>query len=252
MSLPPPGRPLRIGPRPLPLHMAVETWITQLSFAGLTLSSGVLPPWKGPALPPLLPNLLPRALAESQSPAQNQARPEALDAARLVTAVSAAAKMRMETFVSGVARYQAAPASERPSRPEAIWTEGAARLHSYGGNGAPVVVIPSLVNRADILDLSTDRSFVRDLAAEGLAVYLLDWNAPGETERGYSCADYITRVMIPALKHVRARHGCAAHVIGYCMGGTLAMAPTGLIWPSASAVNNSRARAAVASMSICG
>src|SRR4051812_27836577 len=104
----PPGRPLRIGPRPLPLHMAVETWITQLSFAGLTLSSGVLPPWKMPAaLPVLLPNLLPRALAESQS----RARPETLEPTRLVAAVSAAAKSRMETFVRGVARYQAAPAS---------------------------------------------------------------------------------------------------------------------------------------------
>ena len=205
--------------------MAMETWITQLSFAGLTLSSGVLPPWKGPALPSLLPNLLPRALAESQSPAQNQAKPEALDPARLVTAVSAAAKTRMDTFVSGVARYQTAPAPERPVRPPTVWTQGAARLHFYGGEGAPVVVIPSLVNRADILDLSSDRSFVRDLAANGLATYLLDWNAPGEAERNYSCADYITRVMIPVLEHLRARHGRAAHVIGYCMGGTLAMAP---------------------------
>ncbi len=210
----------RLGPRPLPLHMAVETWITQLSFAGLTLSSGVLPPWKMP-VPATLPNLLPRALAESQSHPQ----PDALDPAQLVTAVAAAAKARMESFMRGVARYHTAPPSDRLARPDAVWSQGNARLRFYGGQGAPVMVMPSLVNRADILDLSADRSFMRDLATGGLATYLLDWDAPGDVERNYASADYIMQVAIPALAHLHERHGVAAHLIGYCMGGTLAMAP---------------------------
>ena len=74
--------------------------------------------------------------------------------------VAVAAKARMDGFVRGVARYQKADAPVRPTAPAPIWTHGAAALRHYGGTKTPVFVVPSLVNRATVLDLSADRSLL--------------------------------------------------------------------------------------------
>ena len=228
--------PLRLGPRPLPLHLGVEAWIAQLSFAALTLSSAGLRNSKLPltnlpplGLPPLgLPHLglpaldlLSRALREGQPDAD----PAQIDPVQLVNAVAAAAKARMEGFVRGVARYQDAPVPNRPIPPAPIWTQGAASLRFYGGTKTPVLVVPSLINRATVLDLSPDRSFLRALAQEDIATYLLDWGAPGPEELTYDVGAYIARVLLPALHAVAMRERAPVHLAGYCLGGTLSMAP---------------------------
>jgi polyhydroxyalkanoate synthase len=109
--------------------------------------------------------------------------------------------------------------------PPPIWSAGAATLRAYGTAGVPVLVVPSLINRSTILDLAPDRSFMRALADAGLAAYLLDWDAPGEQERAYDTAAYVARILLPALREVARRHGAPAALVGYCMGGTLAVAP---------------------------
>jgi polyhydroxyalkanoate synthase len=139
--------------------------------------------------------------------------------------VATAAKARMEGFVRGVARYQDAPQPDSPAPPAPVWTQGAAALRYYGGTRTPVLVVPSLINRATVLDLSADRSFLRALARADIATYLLDWGTPGADERGYDVAAYITRVLLPALHTVAMREKGPVHLAGYCLGGTLVMAP---------------------------
>ena len=212
-----------MGPRPLPLHLGVEAWITQLSFAALTLSSAGLRNSKAP-LPDL--DLLSRALRESQP---DGAATAPIDPVQLVNAVARAAKARMEGFARGVARYQDAPKPNHPVPPAPIWTHGAAGLRSYGGTKTPVLVVPSLINRATVLDISADRSFLRALAAADIATYLLDWGAPGPEELSYDVGAYITRVLLPALHTVAMREKGPVHLVGYCLGGTLAMAPAVLV-----------------------
>ena len=53
------------------------------------------------------------------------------------------------------------------AEPAVLWRGGSARLLDYGGAGRPVLFVPSLVNRAYILDLAPGRSLVRHLAARG-------------------------------------------------------------------------------------
>ena len=58
--------------------------------------------------------------------------------------------------------------------------------------GAPVLVVPSLINRAYVLDLLPEASLLRHLVgAPALRPLLLDWGAPGEAERGFGLDDYI-------------------------------------------------------------
>ncbi len=87
-----------------------------------------------------------------------------------------------------------------------------------------MLVVPSLINRAYILDLAPGQSLLRYLAAQGLRPLLLDWGAPGEEERGFDVGDYITRRLEPAAEIARQAAGAAPVVLGYCMGGLLALA----------------------------
>ena len=52
-------------------------------------------------------------------------------------------------------------------------------------------VIPSLVNRGYIMDLTAERSFLRFLASPGNAALLVDWGTPGETELAQTLDDYV-------------------------------------------------------------
>jgi len=146
------------------------------------------------------------------------------DAVKFVDALTAEAKARMDRLLAGVTRYQTHPFQRTRTAPPPVWTHGNAALHDYGGQGPAVMVVPSLVNRAYILDLAADRSLMALLSQSGLRAFLLDWGAPGATERDYNADDYITHVIIPALEHVRALTGQPPRLAGYCMGGTLTAA----------------------------
>ena len=87
----------------------------------------------------------------------------------------------------------------------------------------PVVIVPSLINKAYICDLEPGRSLVAGLAALGHDVYLVDWGTPGEEDAD----EDVTYVLAVLLQHsIRriARHAKSpkVHLFGYCMGGTLA------------------------------
>jgi polyhydroxyalkanoate synthase len=80
--------------------------------------------------------------------------------------------------------------------------------------------VPSLINRAYILDLMEGGSMLRWLAGQGVHPYLLDWGWPGEVERGFSLTDYIAGRLERALAAVPG----PVVLAGYCMGGLLALA----------------------------
>ncbi|TNE90996.1 MAG: alpha/beta fold hydrolase [Deltaproteobacteria bacterium] len=87
----------------------------------------------------------------------------------------------------------------------------------------PVVVVPSLINKASVCDLEPDRSLVGGLAALGHPVYLVDWGVPGaeDAEHGVGeiLLDLLHRSIFRACHHAGADK---AYLLGYCQGGTLA------------------------------
>src|SRR3989304_5636353 len=70
-----------------------------------------------------------------------------------------------------------------------------------------VLVVPSLINRAYILDLAAEHSLMRYLAARGLDAALVAWGAPGPVERGFALTDYIAGRLGSALAAARAGAG---------------------------------------------
>jgi poly(3-hydroxyalkanoate) synthetase len=125
-------------------------------------------------------------------------------------------------FLAGIAAYRRHPYQRLMQEPPAVWDEGGSRLVDYtaGGSGPLVVVVPSLINRAYILDLMPGKSLMRYLAAEGLQPLLLDWGYPGPAERRFTLTDYIAGRLERALMDI----GRPVILVGYCMGGLLALA----------------------------
>jgi len=95
--------------------------------------------------------------------------------------------------------------------------------------GSPVVLVPSLINRAWILDLEPGRSLVDGLAGLGHPTYLVDWGEPGpedaEEDVGYVLLELLHRSIDRICRHARAQD---ALLMGYCLGGTLSAMYTAL------------------------
>ena len=75
----------------------------------------------------------------------------------------------------------AIPTAATLADPPVLWHEGhdaAARLRAAPA-APPVLVVPSLINRAYILDLAPGKSLLRFLAGQGLRPLLVDWGAAG-------------------------------------------------------------------------
>lgn len=89
-------------------------------------------------------------------------------------------------------------------------------------DGAPLLLVPSLINRSYILDLEPDRSLVRAMTGAGHPVYLVDWGTPGPEDAaedvGYLLLELLHRSIDRVCRHARLP---AVAVLGYCQGGTL-------------------------------
>ncbi len=87
-----------------------------------------------------------------------------------------------------------------------------------------MLVVPSLINRYYILDLLPERSFLQHLASSGLRPLVIDWAAPGSQERHFDLVDYVTGRLESAFAAARQIADGPIGVVGYCMGGLLALA----------------------------
>jgi len=153
---------------------------------------------------------------------------ERADETALIEALASEGHRRLDRFLDGVLNYRRYPtaraAVERPVR----WREGTTLLRDYRrGNDATaprLLVVPSLINRYYILDLEPEVSFLADLAARGYAPFVVDWDAPGAEEQGFDLTRYIAGRLEAALDAVKREPGGPIIVVGYCMGGNLALA----------------------------
>ncbi len=139
---------------------------------------------------------------------------------------------RAAAALKGLQVYQDAPRAARPPAPPVVARAGRARLLDYGGAGRPVVVVPSLINTSDILDLADDRSLMRWLAGQGLNPLLVDWGTPHRDEGDRSIAHHVEALLLPLLRSIDADRA----LVGYCLGGTMALAAAAIQPPVALAL----------------
>jgi polyhydroxyalkanoate synthase len=88
----------------------------------------------------------------------------------------------------------------------------------------PVLLVPSLINKYYILDLLPKKSYVEFLVNQGFAVYLIDWGVVDDADRGLTLEKYIGHYLHGAVKEITlGREQEKVSLIGYCMGGTMAL-----------------------------
>jgi len=155
---------------------------------------------------------------------------EGLEPAALPAAVFAELLRQDAALIAGIAAYRRHPYARALADPPVVWVEGGSRLLDYGATapdraaGPVLLVVPSLINRAYVLDLMEEASFLRWLAARGMRPLLLDWGWPGEAERRFGLTDVIAGRLERALVAAAAIAGERVVMVGYCMGGLLALA----------------------------
>lgn len=206
----------RENPRPLGFHLMVTAMTWNGAVAGL----------------PAFLSGLPMAHGTLTDDADTLRATMALAGPDLAGDVTDRALARIEAMLRGVRAYQAHPhvraGYQGDGGPAIIYRNGSLRLLDFApGNrksGRTVVMVPSLINPSYILDLSTGRSLMRHLAGAGLRPILVDWGAPASPEQGFDVGDYVTERLEPALAEVTHDVGEPPALIGYCMGGNLALA----------------------------
>nr|WP_298684922.1 alpha/beta fold hydrolase [uncultured Dongia sp.] len=221
-------RQYRLGPRPLPQHLslAAATWAN--SAAALpALSSALANSHSNPSQSPE-PNLkqLQASLAELGPQIQ------AADPAALMTALQLEGRRRFGQLLTGIEAYRKHPNRRDLAPAPVLWDQGTTKLRDYrtqaeSGKSTKrprVLVIPSLVNRYYVLDLDRETSFLRWLDAHGCDPFVVDWDGPGYLERGFSLTDYVAGRLEAALDAVKREPGGPIYLVGYCMGGNLALA----------------------------
>jgi polyhydroxyalkanoate synthase subunit PhaC len=211
-DLPAPLR--RRGPRPLLLHLTLAMLRSTVSRT-TSLSSN-------PASPSLN-TAFAEATAAIVAALRDPARADS--AADVFPSVVVEETLRQDAdLIAGIAAYRRHPYARALDDPPAVWTEGETRLLDYGGDGVPALFVPSLVNRAYVLDLAPGRSMLRWLAGQGVRPLLLDWGWPTAVERAFTLTDYVAGRLERAMGAAAGAVGGTTVLVGYCMGGTLAVA----------------------------
>ena len=205
----------RRGPRPLPAHLQLAmtrgamAWQTAMPFASGSAN------WNG-AWRISKPGQ-DKAARIARGLAEGGHRPEAFWGA-----VQQQLLKQDSALIAGIAAYRRHPYERALQDPPAIWSEGGSRLLDYApGNDGPLVLfVPSLVNRAYVLDLTEEHSLLRHLAGQGMRPLLLDWGWPGEEERRLD----LTALIAGRLERALMAAPGPVILAGYCMGGLLALA----------------------------
>ena len=126
----------------------------------------------------------------------------------------------------------AGPLGVTPKR--TLYAQGTLKLHHYRPLAdrvyrTPVLVVTSLVNQPTILDLVPGQSLMEFLLRSGYDVYLIEWGRPRREHRHLQLEDYVLERLPRCVERVLQDSGeRALTLLGYCVGGLLAVLYTAL------------------------
>jgi polyhydroxyalkanoate synthase len=129
---------------------------------------------------------------------------------------------RLARMLAGLRRYQQAERPAPPPPAPVVARAGRALLRDYGtgGPGPALLFVPSLINPPSVLDLGPGRSLLRWLAGEGFRPLLVDWGGPTPADAGQDLAAHVESMLLPLIDALDR----PLVLIGYCLGGTMAIA----------------------------
>lgn len=130
----------------------------------------------------------------------------------------------MLPMIRGIQEYQKHPYTAARSERETVWTRGSVtlqRIRASAPGGPPLLLVPSLINDASILDLCAERSLAAWLGGQGADVYIIDWGCLCDDETQNTLSMVIGERLVPAARFLKETAGKPVSALGYCMGGTM-------------------------------
>ncbi len=165
------------------------------------------------------PHVAPEDDAPQQGDAPHQ-RPRPLPLfLEMLRSETATSPERRAAALAGLRAYQEAPRAALRQEKPIVASAGRAVLRDYGGWGPPVVFVPSLINPPQILDLARGNSLLRWLARQGVRPMLVDWGTPGPEAREQDVTAHIETMLLPLIAALPR----PPILVGYCLGGTMAL-----------------------------
>jgi len=142
-------------------------------------------------------------------------------------------KASMEKVIKGIKQYQlhdfARPKTSKP----VVWKDGQVRLFHYAPSKKPrarMLIIPSMINGSEIIDLLPDRSFAEWFAKQGVDVYVLDWGDLTKDKQLTNLDLALGKKLKKLLAWLKPQSTLPLTGVGYCMGGLL-LAATDILYP---------------------
>ena len=167
----------------------------------------------------------PASLLPEHSALQHEHAPRPLPLfLALVGAVAERDPQLARTALAGLIAYERAERADFGRQRPVAHRLGGATLRDCGGNGPPAVLIPSLINPPHVLDLDGDVSLAEAVASMGRHVLLLGWGPAGQRSE-LSVGGHVSGLLVPLLEML----GEPAALIGYCLGGTMAIGAANLM-----------------------
>lgn len=139
---------------------------------------------------------------------------------------------QLTQMIRGIKKYQKHEYCPKQLKVQKIWQDGTVKIIKPDDEAilvtepksAPLLLIPSMINKSYIMDLSPECSLLRWLNRRGIPAYLLDWGdlvAEKEENAKLSIAQLLRKKMCVAIEALAHRYNAPVDVLGYCMGGTL-------------------------------
>ncbi len=143
---------------------------------------------------------------------------------RLIEQEGREKRVDMLAALSGLKRYQTAKRAQ-DDRTRAVHSRqgpvSLLRSRNWQPGRETVLMIPSIINGPDILDLADDCSLL-DALADTHNVMLVDWGDVGPGRADETFETLILEYLLPLISALDT----PPHVLGYCLGGLFAVAMT--------------------------
>lgn len=88
---------------------------------------------------------------------------------------------------------------------------------------APILMIPAMINRYYIMDISNDNSLCKAMSDNGSPVYVIDWGEATPEDRWITFTDVFLKTMKRVIAKVTKDAGSKPVLFGYCMGGIISV-----------------------------
>lgn len=107
-----------------------------------------------------------------------------------------------------------------PSNGESIFKVKNASLDYFPADSKELIfIVPSLINKAYIFNLSDANSFVKKQNENGKSVILLNWGEVEQSVESFGMNDYLNEILIPACNFVlKTFSNKQINLVGYCLG----------------------------------